>query len=579
MPKIDLTYPAILKTLGEHYVKQRTESRALLAWFLDNYYRLDPIEAADCICDDNDDRGIDGIYVNDQLAQIDVCQSRIVTKDSKTQGDKKLREFAGTLGQFSDTASVISLASTCKNKELVALLTAQDIAKKVADGYAVRGIYVTNAERDQNAIDFLATCPQITLFDALELEHAYVSIDKTAPIASKITFDLSGVPHMKYDIGTAVEMVVAPLAATELVQMDGITNGELFAYDVRQWLSRKTKVNKDIEKSIREHDEHKLFPAFHNGLTVLCEHLELTPPQLTISGYAVVNGCQSLSGLYDNRTELTGDLRILTKILKVSPDSDLARKIADHTNNLNGISNRDLQSNNPIQVRLQSEIHAKYLNQIYYRIKRGEHQREWPADRVIENELAARILLAFDLEQPWACHQYYRLFEELHSAIFGRAQVDADRIVIEHDIYLCLTKKLETIQNQLFGEYGLTPFVALYLVREALETDAVGKQFCANPSEFLAQPNGRSRINRCIDSLSKTLMQILDTDITGRNQAGAFFDYKRELKVQKSIYDLRRTVIGSYQVVVVNKYAPTFAESWDKSATPEPLVLKPSEIK
>jgi hypothetical protein len=374
-------------------------------------------------------------------------------------------------------------------------------------------------------------------------------------------------------------MVVAPLAASELVQMDGITNGELFAYDVRQWLSRKTKVNKDIEGSIKEHGEHKLFPAFHNGLTVLCERLDLTPPRLAISGYAVVNGCQSLSGLYDNRSEITPDLRILTKILKVSPDSDLARKIADHTNNQNGISNRDLQSNNPIQVRLQSEIHARYQNQIYYRIKRGEHQREWPADRVIENELAARILLAFDLEQPWACHQYYRLFEELHSAIFGRPQVNADRIVIEHDIYQCLTKELATIGNSLFGEYGLTPFLALYLLREALQDDPIGRAFCDNPSKFLEEPNGRVRINRCIESVSKTLVRILDTDITGRNQAGAFFDYKRELKVQKSIFDLRRSVIGSYGVVIVNKYAPTFGQLWDESAKPEPLVLKPSDVR
>jgi len=80
MPKVDLTYPAILKTLGEHNLKQRTESRALLAWFLDNYYRLDAVEVADCICDADDDKGIDGIYVNEQLAQIDVFQSRIIKR-------------------------------------------------------------------------------------------------------------------------------------------------------------------------------------------------------------------------------------------------------------------------------------------------------------------------------------------------------------------------------------------------------------------------------------------------------------------------------------------------------------------
>ncbi len=455
MAKIDLTYPNILKTLGRHAVKQRTESRAILAWFLDNYYHLEEIEAYDAICDDVDDKGIDGIYVNEQLAQIDVFQSRIV-KSEKAQGDVKLKEFAGTLTQFRDPSSVDQLTSSTQNKELAALLKEKDIAKKVGDGYAVRGIFVTNAQRNNAAVDFLKTCPQITLFDAEELDKFYVPLNKTAPIGTPITFDISSVPHMKYSMGTDIEMVIAPLAAAELVRMEGITSGELFSYDVRQWLSRKTKVNKDIETSIKQHSEHKLFPAFHNGLTVLCNKLEVNDDRLTISGYAVVNGCQSLSGLYDNKADITPELRILTKVLRVAPDSELAAKIADHTNNQNGISNRDLQSNNPIQGRLQSEIHAKYKGEIFYRVKRGEHQGDWPQDKVLENDLAARILLAFDLRQPYACHQAYRLFEELHASIFGRPEVDADRIVVEYEIYRFLVEKLTSISNSLFG-HGVLP--------------------------------------------------------------------------------------------------------------------------
>jgi hypothetical protein len=266
--------------------------------------------------------------------------------------------------------------------------------------------------------------------------------------------------------------------------------------------------------------------------------------QLGIGGYAEavtlsLMACQSLSGLYDNRNHITPELKILTKIVRVSPDSELARKIADHTNNQNGISNRDLQSNNPIQIRLQSEIHAKYQNQIFYRIKRGEHQRDWPADLVLENELAARVLLAFDLKQPYACHQTYRLFEELHSQIFGRPAVDAERIVIETNIFKCLESHLGKMENALFGQYGLTPFLAMYLLREALETDDVGKDFCKNPSEFLSQKNGSARIVKCIDVVSKTVVTLLDTEFTRLNADGAFFDYKRELKSTKAIQDLR----------------------------------------
>src|SRR5207249_352561 len=146
-----------------------------------------------------------------------------------------------------------------------------------------------------------------------------------------IGFDISTVQTLDYPIGTDLRMVIAPVAAQELVTMQGISSGELFAWNVRQWL-KKTKVNRDIEQSIRQQDEHKYFPAFHNGLTVLCKSLTLTKDKITVAGYAVVNGCQSLTGLYENKKQITSDLRILTKFIRISPDTPLALKITDHTN-------------------------------------------------------------------------------------------------------------------------------------------------------------------------------------------------------------------------------------------------------
>ncbi len=128
----------------------------------------------------------------------------------------------------------------------------------------------------------------------------------------------------------------------------------------------------------------------------------------------------------------------MTKFINVSPQSELAIKITDHTNNQNGITGRDRQSNNPIQTRLQSAIHRKYPN-VFYRVKRGE--QVGGKLTVIENELAARILLAFDLRRPEACHQHYKLFDDLHPNIFARPEVNADRVVALHDIEVKWTPK------------------------------------------------------------------------------------------------------------------------------------------
>jgi hypothetical protein len=557
--KLQLSYPDILRLFGSRAIKQRTESRQFLAWFLENYYRLEEGEIDDCICDGNYDKGVDGIYVNEQLAQIDVFQGRIV-KGPKTQGDVSLKEFTGTVSQFQSAKSVRKMQATTKNSELAGLLQEQDIAKKVAEGYEVRGIFLTNAKRDQNAIDFLKTAHDIVLYDETELQKSYVPINKTEPIATDISFDVSSVPTMEYPMGS-LTMVIAPLAAEELVKMQGISNGELFAWNVRQWL-KKTKVNKDIELSIKKQDEHKYFPAFHNGLTVLCKHLSLKKDKITVSGYAVVNGCQSLTGLYENRKRLSSDLRILTKFIRVSPETPLALKITDHTNNQNGTTARDLQSNNPIQTRLQQEINS---GKFRYRIKRGEHP-EWDQNSVIENELAARILLAFDVKQPWSSHQTYKLFDELHSDIFGRPEVDGLRVTTIYSVYRLVLGKLDLLENQLFARYTITRFLVLYLLREALEKDPLGKDFCLRPTQFLKSSKRRAHLEECIDKVAKVVVRILDSEVKRRDaDSSTPFDYKRELKSPNSVREIRSTIVSHYQIAVDSKLAPTFSGEWKKS--------------
>lgn len=577
MAVLVLKYPDILRLFGVHTMKERTESRAFLAWFLENYYRLDQMEVGDCICDGNYDKGIDGIYVNEQLGQVDVFQATIVKKEGKTIGDTMLKEFEGTLSQFKDRSSVDNLIATSKNPVVASLLKALDISAKVEEGFTVRGVFITNAQRDQNAIDFLAANDSIIMFDKGELLSAYAPLDKTPPIAPEITFDVSSVPYVEYQLSADVNMVIAPLPALDLLKMGGIASQELFAPNVRMWLGRKTKVNKDIDKSIKNPRDHQLFPAFHNGITILCNKMSVSNDKIKISGYAVVNGCQSLNSLYENRKDVSADLRIITKFLDVPPEDPFARTITDRTNNQNGTTFRDLQSNNPIQIRLQSEIHRKYIGQQYYRIKRGEHP-DWPVDKVIENELAARILLAFDLKQPSSCHQSYKLFDELHTAIFGRPEVTADRVVFVADLLDIVVGELDTMKNELFGKYNLTRFFVVYLIRESLETDKLGKELCANPSKFIVGDGSRQRLRESLEEIVRPVVKVLDKEVTRRG-VDEYFDFKSDLKSPKKIAELTAMIVSHYEIVTGNEYARTFTQAWTKRLPPASKAPAPKQAK
>jgi hypothetical protein len=559
--KPDLTYPAILAYISPHLGKGTTESRAFLAWFLETYYRLDYDQAHDAVCDGADDKGIDGIYVDDNLEQVELFQAKLFQKPAKALGDVLLKEFAGTLSQFRDPANVEAIASSTANAELRNLITSEEIPRKLRSGYSLRGVFVVNAKPDPAARTFVASQPEIRLYDTADLTGFYVPLAPLPPTSAPVVFHIDMGSRAAYKIdGTRVAL--APLKATELVSMAGIASAVLFAWNVRQSLGR-TKVNKDIASSIEDAAEHKNFLLFHNGLTILCESMRLAKNTITIDRYSVVNGCQSLTTLYEHRNDLSENLRILTRLIQLDPNSALAAKITHHSNNQNAINARDLQSNSNLQRRLQNEFETKYPGRVFYRIKRGEVTT---LPDIIDNEDAARILLAFDLREPWACHQTYRLFDELHTPIFARPEVGAHRIRALTLVFVAVLSQLPSLQHDLMRGYRLTRYFLLYLLRQALETDALGLAFCKDPLPFLSEANGEQRIILATERVLADLVIDLNAELSQREAMGNPIDYKRELKSPTAVKALERSVIPPYQMAVSRARASSFGAEWASSA-------------
>jgi hypothetical protein len=146
---LDLTYPAVLEHLARHRVIGRTESRAFMAWSLENYYRLEDFAALDCVCDGPGDRGIDGIYVDENLETVDVFQNRLLQNTARTVGDTSLKEFVGTLAQFNNPRYIEEVERTTSNHELRELIRERALADKVTQGYEVRGTFFTKRPHHQ----------------------------------------------------------------------------------------------------------------------------------------------------------------------------------------------------------------------------------------------------------------------------------------------------------------------------------------------------------------------------------------------------------------------------------------------
>jgi len=558
---INLDYPNILTLIKDFLDPKRTESASYLIWYFENYYRLDPQEAIDAVCDQSGDKGVDGIYLNEASGTIDIFQAKISQRAGRTVGDSSLREFYGTLSQFDNKASIQNIIDTGGDTQVVGLIKRLKLIENF-DQYKVRGIFISNVEVDPNGEAYLATTPTIEFIGKTIQESTFISNERTVPQNHVADFDIAGLNISKHYVDANTLAFIIPIKANELVKMPGIADQSVYAYNVRGPLGG-TNVNRDIVKSIKDKSLHKKFPLFHNGITIVTNKISelpdaTSPQKLTIDTFFVVNGCQSLTALFNNKKELTDDLRILTKFVQVSVDSDLSKTITQFSNNQNGVKPRDFKSNNPIQVRLQNEFRNYYGTEYFYEIKRGEVNNNLTT---ISNEVAGIHLMSFDLKEPWGTHRKYQVFDDKYTDIFGRPEVSAHRILMLHLIDQIIISKLPTITNQLVAKYSLTRFAIMFILRQIFENDTKGQELLNNPERFVKKLQNRTDF---IDA-STTLIKDIIIDFNGEVQnLGDDFDYKSKLRDEAWIKKLSQEIVSSYLKQVSRQRIDSFENEWMK---------------
>ncbi|WP_156649823.1 hypothetical protein [Methylobacterium sp. Leaf89] len=245
---INVDYPDLLKNFQEHIAPKRSESASFLIWYLEQYYRFDPIEAVDAVCDQAGDKGVDGIFINDSNTTITIFQSKISQRLNSTVGDAALRDFLGTLQQFESVESATHLMQTANNTQVASLIRRSGLLSKL-DSYTLRGEFITNIDLDQNGKDFLQQHGDKILFvGRTELVDSYISNERDLPIQKPATFDIYGFDVGVYKVDSEIGAMIVPVKARQLVELDGIKDQSVFSYNVRGPLGR-TSVNKDLVKA------------------------------------------------------------------------------------------------------------------------------------------------------------------------------------------------------------------------------------------------------------------------------------------------------------------------------------------
>lgn len=419
-------YDLIKKQIASSdYFQQRfsNDGQRFVAWYLRNILFRDMNETRDDITDGADDKQIDAIVVDDDKALVRIVQGKFI--QGGVVDAEPLREVLSSWLQIKDLARLQNVANGKLQRKLSELARALDEDYEVSFELITTGALTEAAQHDLEAFqqelaklndkdDFDAT---IHVIDGDELRRRYdYAIESDNP---SITYklQLTGSKFMYHEIaGTPV--LIAALPLKECIKLPGIKDGTLFQKNVRQSLGSSNAVNKGIRSTILG-DKRSDFFFFHNGVTALCNKMELNGETLSLWGLSVVNGCQSLNTILScsETAKKVDDAFILFRFYEI-PQRERADKISIYTNSQSAVKARDLRSNDKRVLAIKKAYELKYPAG-YFITKRGEHA---PAEKnsayVVELSGFAKNLVAWHSQRPNLSYGESKIFDKYFETLF-----------------------------------------------------------------------------------------------------------------------------------------------------------------
>jgi hypothetical protein len=533
-----------------------TESRTLLKWFLFNVFNLDDMQADEAIVDKKYDKGIDGVWPDDDTNEVYLFSSVFTDRIQKDLGDKDLREFVGSVEWFSSGKSLKELLGSNAHPGLKASVTRNSLVEKLEEGWEVRLVFVTTKVIDHNSSEYQAAIAankrELEIWDRTRLVSHFKNLNRKTRIVGKATFTLVA-KGIEQKGQKDVRVFVAPIQAKEIATLNGIDDRSLFLLNVRSGLG-KTRVNKDLAIAVKEKPRHPNFLLFHNGVTIICGKLEPTDKSVTIENFSVVNGCQSAIAFRENEKYLTPELLVLARFIEVGGDDQLADEITYRSNNQNGISMRDLRANDRIQLSLKNSFEKEFGGAFSYLIKAGENAK---SDRFISNDKAAQLLIALYLNEPYFAHQKDRIFATEYTRVFNR-NISAKKIYLAWLLLTAIESVMPKVEDPLIRSYQLTKFIILGLVGEVLRQDVLGKVLYNSPEVFL--PKHSEAVSGAGQTIVSHMMADFNFFIKEQSGKAEYYDYKSEFKNADKYSELAKEMIRLYQHTLVRNAADSFEQ-------------------
>jgi hypothetical protein len=405
-----------------------------LAWYLRNVLLRTPIQARDDITDGADDKEIDAVVVDDERRQILILQGKFFTTGSVDHGP--LHEVLSAWVRIQNLSTLQDGANKKLRVKLEAISDALNDDYEVVFELLTTGTLTSSAKKDllafQDTIsEFEHPISSIALADEQVIRARWdEALSRSLP---KLKHDLVLEPGRFLSLQVAnYKTVLAAVKLGEVLRLPGIKDQTLFRKNVRQSLGLTNKVNKGLKQTLTG-DTSQFFFLYHNGITAICDKLDLESDsrKLTLDGLSVVNGCQSINTIVScsESVKQKEDSYVLFRFYEI-PQPDVADRISIFTNSQSAVKPRDLRSNDKRLTAIKVAYENVYRDGFLI-TKRGQ---ERPADRdaakTIDVSQLAKCLMSWHCQRPNIAYNENKLFDKYFELLFRPDYAPSDVLAL-----------------------------------------------------------------------------------------------------------------------------------------------------
>ncbi len=433
----------IQDSLGLH------DYHAFLIWFLEQTTYLSRKQILRCICDGSHDKGIDAIIIDDTEREVNIIQSKFSGEFDGRIPESEVKLLADTRRYFKNRDSISKIVSHSNATVANLLPKAYDCVK--GKNYGLNLILISTKRASPGLMEQrneLGLKDNDNVYDRERILTLYDNhlrdFNPSLP-SYKLRFSPTDQFLVKRQPGQTAYVLSVP--CTELRDLYLKFGDDLFRKNVRDFLGTN-RANTGMNWTLEKYPEN--FWYFNNGITMLCDKADpnVAESYVEVENPQIINGCQTTKTIGRFKGEVKGN--ILVRIVE-SKDNEFAAQLTLFQNTSNPVKNRDLKSNDIVQIRLKRELARRGY---YLEVKRGQefskyrarHRGSWRIDfpyGSFNNEELAKCLATVKIRPDIAASKGSEVFfDEYYEKLFPStlSVLECLRIII--------------IQRLIRGSYG-----------------------------------------------------------------------------------------------------------------------------